>query len=874
MIDIFAKHCRDAIPEGIVLLENENILPLRKNEKVAIFGRAQFEYLKGGSGSGGRVNCSYVAQIPESLNEHVNIDSRVSEFYKDFIQKNPYDSGDGWQLPTCQKEAVIEEDFIKLIAESNETAIYILQRMAGEGYDLAVGEGGWLLSNEENNVIKLLSKHFRRFIVLVNSAGIIDMSWVKTYDIKAVALIWGGGQEGGKGVADMLMGINPPSGRLTDTIAKNIEDYPAFKNFGDADKNVHTEDIFVGYRYFETFCKNAVLYPFGYGKNYTTFKQTLISCGRKENFINLQFSVENVGKYIGKEVIQVYFSAPQGMLGKPSRELIAFKKTKLLKPNENQILNISFDISQMACYDDCEKTQFPYSYLLEKGCYRIFAGSNVRDAEEIFSFELNENVCVQKCKRLLTPVEKFDRMIATENGIAYEAAPICDNKNPHKGTESLCEITYTGNRGISLQQVKENEYTLDEFIAQFTAEELSYLAKGEGMSSPKAPLPGTASSFAGVAKPFFEHGVPVVSTCDGPAGMRIECAVPATSIPMGTLLACAWAPELFEGLFDCFVDEMLKYHIDVNLGPGMNIHRHPLCGRNFEYFSEDPLITGSYASMIVKRFALKGGYSTLKHFAVNSQEFERGKENEVLSERALREIYLKGFEMAVKTGYVRSIMTSYNRINGVSACSNHDLITKILREEWGYTGFVMTDWWTAIDDYQKGTFSSDNLAAMIEAQTDVFMPVPNTMNHTDDLIEQIRSGRISLALMQRMAKNVLNFVIQSHAFSRGKVAFEENDFSNISESIYETDEVQNEKIVTPGVSAGAYIAEITYNAEGDLLAQMTVKIFIDKNDAIVLILNKTDGKDAKTRCRVLLSENSSLYISGEGIKSLKLLQVR
>ena len=319
---------------------------------------------------------------------------------------------------------------------------------------------------------------------------------------------------------------------------------------------------------------------------------------------------------------------------------------------------------------------------------------------------------------------------------------------------------------------------------------------------------------------------------------------------------------------------MLRYHIDINLGPGLNIHRHPLCGRNFEYFSEDPYVTGRYATMIAKALFEQGVYCTLKHFAVNSQEFERGSENEVVSERALREIYLRGFEMAVRSGYVRSIMTSYNRINGLASSGNYDLTTKVLRNEWGYNGFVMTDWWSCIDDLKKGTFTIKNLTAMVEAQTDIFMTVPDAIYYDDDMKENIENGRLSLAQLQRIAKNILTFTMQSHAFARGQEAFMENDFSLVKDSIYETQEVQNGGVVHPNVPAGTYVAEIVYNTKGDVLAQMTVRIFVDKKDAIILILNETNGEDAITRCRVVLSENSSLWIEGEGIRSLKLMQVR
>lgn len=869
----FITACRNSIPEGIVLLETDGTLPLKKGEKIALFGRGQFEYLKGGSGSGGRVNCPYVITIPDGLKDQVVLDGTVSKFYEKFIRENPYDTGDGWILPTSQKEPLLTEKFVSEAAKRNDTAIFIVYRLAGEDFDIKPDKGGWYLSDEEEKAVELLSRFFKKFVVLVNSANLIDTSWIQKYSVGTVALIWGGGQEGGNGVADMLMGYNPPSGRLSDTIAKSLEDYPAFGCFGDAIKNVHKEDIFVGYRYFETFAKDRVLYPFGYGLNYTQFTQKILSAEKTEERIRLRVLVKNVGDYKGKDVVQAYFSAPQGEIGKPARELIAFKKTKTLFSGEEEEIELSFSLPEMASYDDSGKSGFAYSWVLEKGTYRIFVGQNVREAKEAFVFDLSETVCVNECEQALAPTEEFERMAAKNGVLSYEKVPTAKYSLKDRMRRNLPnEIPYTGDRGITLQQVKNAEFSLDEFVAQFTAEELSYLTKGEGMSSTKAPLPGTASCFAGVAKPFFLHGVPVISTCDGPSGIRLECNVPATSIPMGTLIACAWSPEAFKEIFAGFAEEMLKYHIDFNLGPGMNIHRYPLCGRNFEYFSEDPHLTGVYATMIAKTFFDKGVFCTLKHFAVNSQEFRRASENEVVSERALREIYLKGFEKAVKSGCVRGIMTSYNRINGISSPSNYDLIAHVLRKEWGYQGFVMTDWWTGIDDLEKGTFSGKNIAAMIEAETDTFMVVPDATRYDDDLLSEYQNGRITLGQLQKTAKNILSVAMESHAFSRGRTAFEENDFSLAKDTVYETNEVKDGAKVTLSVPSGEYVAELTYNIEGVSLAQMTIKVFIDKKDAIILIVNKTEGEDKTTRFRVLVSENSTLWIEGEGIKSLKLLK--
>ena len=298
-------------------------------------------------------------------------------------------------------------------------------------------------------------------------------------------------------------------------------------------------------------------------------------------------------------------------------------------------------------------------------------------------------------------------------------------------------------------------------MAQFDAKSLSEIVRGEGFASPKATYQGTASCFAGITKSWSEKGVPVVTTCDGPSGIRMESSALATCIPVGALLASAWAPELFEEIYDCLAQEMKHYDVDVLLGPGMNIHRSGLCGRNFEYFSEDPYITGVYADKISSYLTKNGVYATVKHFAVNSQELNRKDENEVLSERALREIYLKPFEIAVKGGSVNAIMTSYNRINGIHTSGNYDLTTTILRDDWGYTGFVMTDWGTTMDDPNNGTDTNTNLATMVKAQNDIYKVKGDSALCEDDQQEALKSGYLTIGELQRCAKNLLQFTMQT-----------------------------------------------------------------------------------------------------------------
>lgn len=884
----FATACRKAIPEGIVLLENDGALPLAKNENVALFGRGQFEYLKSGSGSGGRVNCPYVTNIYDEIKNRVTLDDNVVRFYRDFIEENPFDTGDGWKPCFCQNDAVPSEDLVRNAAARSDKAIYVICRNVGEGFDYEKTPGNWYLSDEEDKTINLLSQHFKNVIVLLNSGNIMDMSWVKRYNIGTVAYIWQGGQEGGAGTVDALMGDVAPSGRLTDTIAITPEDYPCDDCFGDLAQNIHKEDIYVGYRYFETFAKDKVLYPFGFGLGYTKFSQTVTGVAKYGDIVTISVIVENIGDYSGKDVVQVYFSAPQGKLGKPARELIAFKKTDVLSAGESQEINIAINISDMACYDDSGKTDYAFAWVLESGEYNIYVGQNVRDAKQCFAFTLDETRLAKQCVQALAPVEEFDRMINQNGQIGFEKATLKQYDLSERIKANLPQpLEITGDKGIMLQDVASGKNTLDEFVAQFDAKSLSEIVRGEGFASPKATYQGTASCFAGITKSWSEKGVPVVTTCDGPSGIRMESSALATCIPVGALLASAWAPELFEEIYDCLAQEMKHYDVDVLLGPGMNIHRSGLCGRNFEYFSEDPYITGVYADKISSYLTKNGVYATVKHFAVNSQELNRKDENEVLSERALREIYLKPFEIAVKGGSVNAIMTSYNRINGIHTSGNYDLTTTILRDDWGYTGFVMTDWGTTMDDPNNGTDTNTNLATMVKAQNDIYKVKGDSALCEDDQQEALKSGYLTIGELQRCAKNLLSFTLKTHAFRTGKIT-NVNELSDAHECVYHKNLLDVElKICTDHLKiyqgvprrriqldlqeSGMYCGEILYNLKGNQLEQKDILVYVDNCQGIRMVGIVT-SKQEKQRFRIYVDKNSKIYFQ-DGIEEFNLYKL-
>lgn len=833
----YAKYCRELIPEGLVLLETDGALPLREQENVAVFGRGQFEYIKSGTGSGGRVNCPYVTTIGEELGKRVNVDKEVSDFYYDYIQTHPFDTGDGWIQPISQPQPALDKSFVEKVAKRNEKAIFLLCRNCGEGRDCKLEKGEWYLTDEEEQTLSMLSTHFKHVIVLINSGNLLDMNWIKQYGIGTVLCIWQGGQEGGIGTVDALMGDVTPSGKMPDMIPTDITAIPSITCFGNEVENVHKEDIYVGYRYFETFAKDQVLYPFGFGRSYTKFVVQTEKAEKIGDTVELTVRVKNVGEFAGKEVVQVYYSAPQGTLGRPARELTAFRKTKTLLPNEEERMQFSLSISKMSAYDDCGKSGYPFCWVLENGEYNIYVGTDVRSAERVVSFRVEETQMIERCQQALAPQMAFEKM-ATKDGetVYYEPATLRQYDLAKRIEENMPkEIPYTGDRGITLQDVASGKNDLKEFIAQFDDRALGYMVLGEGMSSSKAPIAGTTGCLGGCAEVWNRKGVPLVTTCDGPSGVRLECPVPATCIPSGTLLSSTWAPELLENMFSEFAEEMKKYSVDVILAPGINIHRSPLGGRNFEYFSEDPYLAGMFATKIAEYFTKKHVYCTLKHFAVNSQEQGRHEENEVLSERALREIYLKPFEIAVKDGYVYAIMSAYNRVNGLATASSYDLTTTILRGEWGYQGFVMTDWWSRMDDPNRGTHELTNIAAMVKAQNDVYMLALDVEAYECDTLEALANGYLKRAELQRCVENLLKFAMRTDAFLADRRWYEIEKAKPGKHIL--TVKAKDCKVEFDLPEAGEYCGEIGFCIDGDPLKQRKMILTLPEDRGTLLFIS-------------------------------------
>lgn len=796
-IEKYAETARQAVAEGIVMLKNESdVLPLSEGSKIALFGRSQFSYYKSGTGSGGLVNTAYVTGIKEALEKdsRFELNGELMKVYEKWLENHPFDTGNGWaQEPWFQEEMPVSPELARKTREASDTAVIIIGRTAGEDKDNLAAEGSYLLTKTEEELLETVCGVFERTVVLLNVGNIIDMKWVEKYHPSAVLYVWQGGQEGGNGVLDVLSGDVSPSGKLSDTIAYDIEDYPSAKYYGDTVRNFYAEDIYVGYRYFSTFAPERVLYPFGFGLSYTRFELQAevsgsFSSGLPEEGENaavgkypgaeckaftVRVQVKNAGARAGKEVVQIYCQAPQGALGKAARALCGFVKTKELAPGEVQELTVRVPVYYLASYDDGGITGHKSCYVLEAGDYVFYVGENVRDAEKAGSIFCEELTVAEQLEEAMAPTLAFERMKPgkqKENGVYeldWQQAPLRTADLKQRRLDRLPEeYAYTGNQGYKLSDVETGRVTIGEFLAQLTDEELCCMLRGEGMCSPKV-TPGTAGAFGGVTENLRSYGIPAGCCADGPSGIRMDCGTVAFAMPNGTSLACTFNEELVGELYEWEGLELRKNRVDTLLGPGMNLHRNPLNGRNFEYFSEDPLLTGRMAAVQLLGMQKYDVTGTIKHFACNNQEHSRNFADAAVSERALREIYLKGFEIAVREGEARSIMSTYGPVNGLWTAGNYDLLTTILRGEWGYRGVVMTDWWAKANDEGESA-TIQNTAAMVRSQNDLYMVTGDSLSNSneDNSMEALKKGTVTRGEFQRSAANICRFLLASPAYLR------------------------------------------------------------------------------------------------------------
>ena len=890
--DKYLETSARAVSGGIVMLKNDGALPLKQGGTAAVFGRIQLHYYKSGTGSGGMVNVSKVIGITDGLlDAGYKLDEQLLNAYREWDEQNPFDYGEGWGgEPWSQKEMPLTDELVGGAASRADAAIVIIGRTAGEEMDNKLEKGAFLLSDLEEDMLRRVTSAFDKTVVLLNTGGLIDMSFMDRYPVSAVMYVWQGGMVGGAGTAAVLTGEVSPSGKLPDTIAYEISDYPSDKFFGSGDMDCYGEDIYVGYRYFETFAKDRVRFPFGFGMSYTSFDIAASDFRLDGDKVTGSVNVKNTGSTPGREVVQIYCSAPQGKLGKPARVLCGFDKTRTLQPGESQTLSFEIPLESVASYEDSGVTGHKSAWILEQGDYVFYTGTDVRSASEAYSLTLPETV-VRQCKSALGPLTAFKRMVNSGGKPEFEDVPLTGEAFPHDHAKLPAEIPQTGDRGIRLADVVNGKNTLEEFTAQLTDYDLSCIIRGEGMGSPKVTA-GTAAAFGGVSDTLTALGIPCACCDDGPSGMRLDCGTKAFSLPNGTLLASTFDRSLMTELFTFMGLEMHTNQVDCLLGPGMNIHRHPLNGRNFEYFSEDPYLTGEMASAELAGLHSTGAEGTIKHFCGNNRETRRHFLDSVISERALREIYLRGFEKAVKKGGAKSVMTTYGQVNGVWTAGNYDLVTGILRDDWGFDGFTMTDWWANINRRGKAPDKSD-FAAMAMAQNDVYMVTADGAVCNDNTLDSLNSGELTRGELQRNAMNILRFLTTTHAMKRvmgcddeteiinrpadaGDVDSTDIEFHDIDEDLtLDLTGITTEKgssyafglnVSKPGV----YKVTLTASSTLSELAQTSVSIFALGSPCGMFTFNGTGGAPvSQTKDVKFLSNFMSirLYFGGSGLKT-------
>ena len=704
--------------ECTVLLKRDGTFPLSEAGKIALYGSGARHTVKGGTGSG-EVNSRYFVTIEEGLEKagfEITTkpwldawDNTVATARKAFVREiRERAKKKHIPAPLEGMGAVMPEPEYDFVCDGDgDTAIYVLSRISGEGSDRNPVKGDILLTDSETRDILRFNKQYERFMLVLNVGGPVDLGPVS--EVKNILLLSQLGVETGTVLADLLLGRNYPSGKLTATWSE-WSDYPGIGEFGEQDETRYREGIYVGYRYFDTAGKKP-LFPFGSGLGYTDFDTEILEAD--EN--NVTVRIKNTGRYPGKETVQLYISAPQGTLGQPPRKLAAFAKTKELAPGEHQDLTVSYDLRDVSSYD--EKVS---AYVLEAGDYTVLAGS-----VPAVTISLNETIVLKQVRSAFGRPDFEDWKPERTAGTAA-----ADNR-----------IQISDGRFETETVDYDIETAIDPVMAELKDEELACMNIGSfdpkgGMAS---MIGNAATTVAGAAgETAHVHDFPVLVMADGPAGLRLsreywedeKGAHPAdtsmpetvleflspmqlrimkllgsgkkpggpvkeqycTAIPIGTAIAQSWNTALAERFGDIVGDEMERFGIHLWLAPALNIHRDIRCGRNFEYFSEDPLISGKMAAAITHGVQKHHGRGvTIKHFAVNNQEYNRTANNSQVSERALREIYLRGFEICVKESQPHALMTSYNLLNGTHTSERSDLITDVLRAEWGYQGIVMTD---------------------------------------------------------------------------------------------------------------------------------------------------------------------------------------
>lgn len=790
------KVAYEAACESIVLLENNGVLPF-KSKKVALYGAGASHTIKGGTGSG-EVNERHSVTILEGM-QKAGFEITTKKWIADYeelykkgeeafrkgkfknVIKNPMSFMSDY--PGTEGRLITDVD----VKESDtDYCVYVLSRQAGEGVDRRAEKGDIFVTDIEKANIEKCAKEYSQFVLIINGGSQIDMAFAEEIEgIDAIVFICQLGTAGGTAVTDMLLGRTYPSGKLTDTWAKKYEDIPFANEFsylnGDLNDEYYKEGIYVGYRYFDSFGVEP-RYPFGFGLGYTEFEMRAKKVCLDGSKVYMKVLVSNVGNlHAGKEVVQLYVSAPGITMDKEYQSLAAFAKTSELAPGQSEVVELEFDMKDIASYRESDA-----SYILEAGKYLLRVGNSSRNTAPCAAILLEEKVVVSKHEHIC-PVQKTIQELKSKDAIRREEELEVEQFVMDAETFQTRTFTYEAPTVCEDAEVQK-------FLEKLSKEDMVEIVVGIGMfgGETRFTMPGSVGN---TTSKFWDKGLVNVTLCDGPAGLRIQkrtallkdgktkaidpvfsmigslpgfvkkfmLADPeketvlyqyTTAFPVACALAQTWNTELLYKVGLAIHDEMKEYGCTYWLAPALNIHRNPLCGRNFEYYSEDPFLSGKVAAAITKGVQSEEGYYvTIKHYACNNQEDNRKGVSSNLSERALREIYLKGFGIAVTEGNAKGVMTSYNKVNGIYTPNSYDLCTKVLRNEWGFDGVVMTDWFST----SKG---SGDTALCMMAGNDLVMPGGNGFKK--EILKGLQAGTVKEEDLKRCCANVVKSILHSN----------------------------------------------------------------------------------------------------------------
>jgi len=780
---------REIATQSMVLATNNDILPLTSTDQVVLFGLGTSKTVYGGTGSG--IVYQKGTKIP--INPVMVLEGIQNKKDKFIYVENDigYELGTGIDYGKNLTDENIKEFSTKREGAKRTIAILTISRISGEGSDRSRDSSseGTLLSKRELDTFDSIKKYFDKIVLVLNVPSVIELNGLEQDKNVSILIAFLPGMEAGNAIADILVGDVNPSGHLTDTWAKTIDDYPTTSTFSENIKYVkYKEGIFVGYRYFEDNAETQkkVVFPFGYGLSYTTFNiESKCEYDQNKKIFTVTSKVTNTGKRSGKQVVQVYVKKPENKTFiKAQRELVAFNKTKEIKPGEVQELTMTFELKYLSSYDDIGVTGNPACYVLDKGYYDIYVGDSVmatRNAQNIiYTYTQNEIEVLEKLTNRLIPKDPdvfdantkpdFNDLFFDNDQENYECTKdnIINNnyhysenneENRHLNIKSLIKDNLVENENtnlptdrintINFKTVLTRNYTLEQLVDTMTNEELAFLSFGK-----IATIRDGTGIIGGYynSGPTGKYNIPFGDTLDGPAGLRqSEVKMGSTAWPCSTALASTFDVEILKKVGEETGKEARKVGCSFWLAPGMNIHRNPLCGRNFEYYSEDPVLSGKMAAAITKGVQSKRVSITLKHFAFNNKEENRNGDKDAyylasdsrMAERTAREIYLKGFEIAIKEAKPWSIMSSYNRMNSMKTAESYDLLTEILRNEWGYDGLVMTDW---------DTKSHND----IEAHSGSSVKMPDNKESTITIMTGLIKGTVTRNDLKRNIKYMLN----------------------------------------------------------------------------------------------------------------------